>query len=57
MTRRGLLKIIELSIEGKLEELVVMHKDRLTRFGYDLIEHIIKKYSGGKITIVEKSNK
>jgi len=52
MTRRGLLKIIELSIEGKLEELVVMHKDRLTRFGYDLIEHIIKKYSGGKITIV-----
>lgn len=31
-----------------------MHKDRLARFGYELIEYIIKKYSGGKITIINK---
>lgn len=56
-SRRGLLKIIEMGIEGKIEELVVMHKDRLTRFGFELIEHIIKKYSEGKIIIVEKKDK
>ena len=53
-TKKGLLKIIELSIEGKLEELVVVHKDRLARFGYELIEFLIKKYSNGKITIINK---
>ena len=41
-TRRGLLKIIEMAIEGKIKELVIVHKDKLTRFGYELIEHIIK---------------
>ena len=56
-TRRGLLKIIEMSIEGILEELIVIHKDRLTRFGYELIEHLIKKYSNGKITILDKEEK
>ncbi len=43
LTKRGIVKIIEMSIEGKIEKLVVAHKDRLTRFGYDLIELLIKK--------------
>lgn len=54
LTKRGLLKIIELAIDGKIEELVVVHKDRLARFGYELIEHVIKKYSNGKIIIINK---
>jgi predicted site-specific integrase-resolvase len=54
LTKRGLLKIIELAIDGKLEELVIVHKDRLARFGYELIEFLIKKYSNGKITIINK---
>ena len=29
-------------------------KDRLARFGYELIEYIIKKYSNGKITIINE---
>ena len=37
-----LLKIIEMGIDGKIDELVIVHKDRLARFGYDLIEFIIK---------------
>ena len=53
LTKRGLLKIIDLGISGKIEELVVVHKDRLARFGYDLIEYIIKK-SNGKITIMNE---
>ena len=31
-----------MAIEGKIKELVIVHKDKLTRFGYELIEHIIK---------------
>ena len=50
----GIRKIIKLAIAGKIEELVIMHKDRLIRFGYELIEDLIKEYSGGKIIIVEK---
>ena len=33
---------------------MVLYKDRLTRFGYELIEDLIKKYSNGKIIIVNK---
>jgi predicted site-specific integrase-resolvase len=51
MNRRGIKKIIHLAIEGKIEEVVVAHKDRLCRFGYELIEDLITKYSGGKIII------
>lgn len=49
--RRGLRKIIKYAIEGKIKKLVVAYKDRLTRFGFDLIEDLIKEYSGGKIII------
>lgn len=54
LTKRGILKIIDLGIKGKIEEIVVVHKDRLARFGYDLIEYIIKTYSNGKITIINE---
>jgi predicted site-specific integrase-resolvase len=27
---------------------VIAYKDRLTRFGYEIIEYIIEKYSNGK---------
>lgn len=49
--RKGLNKIIDLGIEGKLEEVVVTYKDRLCRIGYELIENILKKYSNTKIII------
>ena len=49
--RRGLKKIIYLAIEGKINKLVVAHKDRLTRFGFELIEDLIKKYSNGIIIL------
>lgn len=54
LNKRGINKIIHLAIMGKINELVIAYKDRLTRFGYELIEEIIKKYSNGKITILNK---
>ena len=49
--RKGLRKIIKLAISGKINKLVIAYKDRLTRFGYDLIEDLIKDYSNGQIII------
>jgi len=34
--------------------LVVVHKDRLARFGYDLIKYFIETYSNGKIIIINQ---
>lgn len=54
MNRRGFRKIIDWIIEGKVNEVVVIHKDRLARFGYDLFEDLLKKYSNGTIQVVER---
>lgn len=54
LNRRGLRKIIKLAISGKIEEVVVTYKDRLTRVGYELIEDLINDYSKGVIKIINK---
>lgn len=54
LNKRGIKKIINLAIEGKINELVVAYKDRLTRFGFELIEELVEKYSKGKIIILNQ---
>jgi putative resolvase len=56
LNRKGLNKIIDLAINGKIKEVVIAYKDRLARFGYTMIERIIEKYSNGKIIIINKKN-
>ena len=56
LNKRGIRRIIKMAIEGKINELVIAYRDRLTRFGYDLIENIIKEYSNGRITVLNKPN-
>jgi predicted site-specific integrase-resolvase len=34
---------------------IVAYKDRLTRFGFELIEDLIKEYSNGRIIILHKN--
>ena len=41
--RKGLQTILDHALKGMVNELVVMHKDRLARFGYELLEFIFKK--------------
>ena len=54
LNKRGIKKIINLAIEEKINELVVAYKDRLTRFGFELIEELIQKYSKVKIIILNE---
>lgn len=54
LNKRGIKKIIHLAIEGRIKEIVVAYKDRLTRFGYELIEELVTKYSGGEIKVINE---
>ena len=49
--RKGLIKIINYGIKGKLHNLVIAYKDRLCRIGYELIENILTTYSQTNIII------
>ena len=53
--RRGLKTILERAMRGEQLEIMVAHKDRLARFGFELIESIINQ-SGGKIVVLNKTN-
>ena len=57
MNRKDLRRIIDYAIIGEIEEIVVVYKDRLTRYGYELIEYLIKKYSNGKIIILNNKKR
>lgn len=54
--REGLQKILDYIIKGELELLVISHKDRLSKFGYEMIEWMMKEYSRGTILILNNSN-
>jgi len=53
--RKGLKQIINYAINGTINELVIAYKDRLTRFGYELIEWLIKEKSHGTIKILNNN--
>lgn len=48
---KGLNEIIDLITSNKVDELIVSYKDRLVRFGFELIENIARKH-GTKITVI-----
>lgn len=52
--RKGLNSILESAINGSIQEVVVTHKDRLCRFGFELFQKIIEQYSNGKILVLDK---
>ena len=41
--RKKFLNLIEEAIAGKIEIIVIAHKDRLCRFAFDLIEQLLRK--------------
>jgi putative resolvase len=44
--RKGFLSILDSAIEGNISEIVVTHRDRLCRFGFEIIERILNKSDG-----------
>jgi putative resolvase len=54
--RKGLQTLLDSCLRGTIGELVIAHRDRLCRFGYELIEQIVEK-SGGRITVLDVEDK
>lgn len=52
--RKGLLSILERLMRGDKLTIVVAHKDRLARFGFDLIRYLVE-FNGGKIVVLDQS--
>src|SRR6185437_220405 len=51
--RRGLQRLILSVIKGEIEEVVIAHKDRLCRFGYELLQWLFEQFST-KITVLNQ---
>ncbi len=54
--RRGLLKLLEMSNKQQLKEVVISSKDRLCRFGFELIEWQFLQ-NNTTIVVLDKTNK
>jgi predicted site-specific integrase-resolvase len=52
--RKGLQTLLDACLSKTIGEIIVAHKDRLCRFGFDLIKLIVTK-SGGTITVINDS--
>ena len=51
--RKGIKKLFQLVAKGKVSEVVITYKDRLTRFGFEYLEDYFARF-GVKITCIRK---
>ncbi|MDK0535330.1 IS607 family transposase, partial [Clostridium perfringens] len=54
--KKGLNQLIDMITNLEVDKIVVLYKDRLIRFGYELIENICEKY-GTTIEIIDNTEK
>jgi putative resolvase len=54
--KKGLNKLVDMVVASEVEKVVVLNKDRLLGFGYELIENLFDKY-GATIEIIDNSEK
>ena len=53
--RRGLVSILERLHRGDKLDVVVAHRDRLARFGFELIEWLVEQ-NGGSVVVLDQSD-
>ena len=53
--RKGLRSILERVLRGDKLEVVVAHRDRLARFGFELVEFLVEQ-NGGKVVVLSRSS-
>lgn len=49
--RKQFFEMLDLIIQGKIKRVVITHKDRLSRVGFDLFKHLFNKF-GTEIVVV-----
>lgn len=53
--RKGLSSILDACLQKRIGDIVVAHRDRLCRFGFELIDQLVHK-AGGRIVVLEDSD-
>jgi predicted site-specific integrase-resolvase len=54
--KKGLNKLIDMITNSEVEKVVVLYKDRLLRFGFEIIENICKRY-GTVIEVIDNTER
>ena len=54
--KKGLNQLIDMITNSEVEKIVVLYKDRLLRFGFEIIENLCNKY-GTTIEIIDNTEK
>lgn len=54
--KKGLNKLIDMVINSEVDKIVILYKDRLIRFGFELIKNLCDKY-GTTIEIIDNTEK
>lgn len=54
--KKGLNQLIEMITNSEVEKIVILYKDRLLRFGFEIIENLCNKY-GATIEIIDNTEK
>lgn len=54
--KKGLNQLIDMITNSEVNKIVALYKDRLIRFGYELIENLCEKY-GTTIEIIDNTEK
>ena len=53
---KGLCELPERLVKGEVEKIVVLYKDRLLRFGFELIEYLASLY-GCTVEVIDNTDK
>lgn len=54
--KKGLRQLIDMIVQNEVELITVLYKDRLLRFGFELVEYVASRY-GCKIEVVDSTEK
>lgn len=54
--KKGLNQLIDMITNAEVEKVVILYKDRLLRFGFEIIENLCAKY-GATIEIIDNTEK
>jgi predicted site-specific integrase-resolvase len=53
---KGLNQLLNLITNGEVSRIVILYKDRLLRFGYEMVENLCSMY-GTRIEVIDQSEK
>jgi putative resolvase len=54
--KKGLNQLIDMITNSEIEKIVILYKDRLLRFGFEIIEKLCNKY-GTTIEIIDNTER